>query len=308
MKTILLTSTALVMSVGMAVAEVSVSGDGRMGVVATNGGDVGFNSRVRIAFTATGETDNGLTFGGTIRVDNGSATTNAIGADGEPTRNPTGTALLNTGGGVNGAAGSVNVAGAFGTISMGDVSGAPEAAVGDASQSSLTGLGWHNELAYLSNAGRPAARWDYTMGNLTLRASADNPGPAGDQALGGSVVYSIGDVGFGLGIERNGDDTHTAAGVSATLGDASVKLAYGSKEDDDGSRGVGDDQYAASGTFVSGPATFTAFMARNFAEQDHFGISATYDLGGGAKIQGGFVDGDSLTGGSSFDLGITMGF
>ena len=274
MKTILLTSTALVMSAGMAVAEVSVSGDGRMGVVATDGGDVGFNSRVRIKFAASGETDNGLTFGGSVRADQD---------------------------GTGGAAGSVNVAGAFGTVTMGDVSGAPEAAVGDANQRSLTGLGWHNELAYLSNADRPAVRWDYTMGDLTLRASADNPGMDGDQALGGSVAYSIGDVGFGVGVERMGEDTHTAAGVSAALGDASIKVVYGSMDG-------GDDQYAASGTFVSGSATFTAFMARNLAAKDHVGISASFDLGGGASINGGFVDGDSLTGGSSFDLGISMGF
>ena len=272
----LLAATALVMCGGVAAAEVAVSGDGRMGVVATDGGDVGFNSRVRIKFAASGETDNGLTFGGSIRADN-------------------------AGGGAGGTGGSVNVAGAFGTITMGDVSGAPEAAVGDANQSSLTGLGWHNELAYLSNAGKPAARWDYTMGDLTLRASADNPGPEGDQALGGSIAYSIGDVGFGAGVEKMGDDTHTAAGVSAALGDASVKLVYGSMDG-------GNDQYAASGTFVSGSATFTAFMAKNFAEQDHFGISASFDLGGGAAIKGGFVDGDSLTNGSSFDLGLTMSF
>ncbi len=203
--------------------------------------------------------------------------------------------------GTGGTAGSVNVAGAFGTVTMGDVSGAPEAAVGDANQRSLTGLGWHNELAYLSNADRPAVRWDYTMGDLTLRASADNPGMDGDQALGGSIAYSIGDVGFGAGVERMGDDTHTAAGVSASLGDASVKLVYGSMDG-------GNDQYAASGTFVSGSATFTAFMAKNFADQDHAGISASFDLGGGASINGGFVDGDSLTGGASFDLGISMGF
>lgn len=274
MKTILLTSTALVMSAGMAVADVSVSGDGRMGVVSTDGGDIGFNSRVRIKFAASAESDNGLTFGGSVRADQD---------------------------GTGGAAGSVSVAGAFGTVSMGDVSGAPQEAVGHANQRSLTGLGWHNELAYLSKAEKPAVRWDYTMGDLTLRASADNPGPEGDQALGGSIAYSIGDVGFGVGVERMGDDTHTAAGVSASLGDASIKVVYGSMDG-------GDDQYAASGTFVSGPASFTAFMARNLAAEDHVGISASFDLGGGASINGGFVDGDSLTGGASFDLGITMGF
>ena len=274
MKRILLGSTALVMSAGIAAAEVSVSGDGRMGVVSMDGGDVGFNSRVRIKFAGSAETDNGLTFGGSVRADQD---------------------------GTGGAAGSVNIAGAFGTVTMGDVSGAPEAAVGDANQRSLTGLGWHNELAYLSNADRPAVRWDYTMGDLTLRASADNPGADGDQALGGSIAYSIGDVGFGVGVERMGDDTHTAAGVSASLGDASIKVVYGSMDG-------GDDQYAASGTFVSGSATFTAYMARNLSAQDHVGISASFDLGGGASINGGFADGDSMMNGSSFDLGINLAF
>ena len=48
MKTILLTSTALVMSAGFAAAEVTVGGDGRMGVQSLDGADVTFNSRVRI--------------------------------------------------------------------------------------------------------------------------------------------------------------------------------------------------------------------------------------------------------------------
>ena len=70
MKRALLASTALVMSAGIAAAEVSVGGDGRMGVKSTDGGDIEFSSRVRISFTGSGETDNGLTFGGSIRADN----------------------------------------------------------------------------------------------------------------------------------------------------------------------------------------------------------------------------------------------
>ncbi|MDE0695787.1 MAG: porin [Boseongicola sp.] len=314
MKTILLTSTALVMAAGMAAAEVGVTGDGRMGVISTNGADIGFTSRIRIVFTATGETDSGLTFGGTIRADNA-----AKAADGKhataaaaAAANPTGlaTGLLagdntSSGGGVSGAAGSVYIAGAFGKITMGDTDGAPKAAVGNAGGVGLTGLGDKNEIAYLSGAPHPSVLWNYTMGDLTLYASADNPGPAGDQALGGALTYSIGDVGVGIGVERLGDTSHVAAGVTAALGDASVKLVYGSRDDDDPA--TNDAQFAASASFTSGSATFSAFTSRSLSEQDHFGIGAAFDLGGGASIKGGFADGDSLND-PSFDLGVTMSF
>ena len=290
MKTILLTSTALVMSTGIAAAEVSVGGDGRMGVVSTDGGDVKFSSRVRISFTATGETDNGLTFGGSIRADNASA-------------------------GTSGTAGSVHVAGAFGKVAMGDVNSAAKEAVGNAGGVGYTGLGDLNEIKYIGGGNDPSALWNYTMGDLTMYASAGNPNyddavDNEDVDLSGAISYSLGDVGFGVGVERRGDLQTVAAGVNAALGDASVKLVYGSY--DDGVAGSDNvDSYGASASFVSGSATFSAFASGNskgVEGQDHFGIGASFDLGGGAAIKGGFVDGDSLTGGSSFDLGLTMSF
>ena len=72
MKKILFASTALLATAGIAAAEVSVSGDGRMGVtylkdrVLTDGnGDPysaewQFTSRIRIKFAASGETDGGI--------------------------------------------------------------------------------------------------------------------------------------------------------------------------------------------------------------------------------------------------------
>ncbi|MDE0344241.1 MAG: porin [Boseongicola sp.] len=277
MKTILLTSTALVMSAGIAAAEVTVGGDGRMGVKGLDGGDVVFDSRIRISFSASGETDNGLSFGGSIRADN-------------------------AGDGAKGMAGSVNVSGAFGTVTMGDTGSAAKQAVGQASGVGYTGLGDLNEIGYIGDV-HPSVRWDYTMGDLSLHASTDSIGQAddADSLLSGAMSYSIGDVGIGAGVERMGDRQNIVASVSAALGDASVKVAYGSDDDS------ADDSYGASASFVSGSATFTAF-ASSKGGMDHFGIGAAFDLGGGAAIKGGFVDGDSLTGGSSFDLGITMGF
>ena len=274
MKRILLASSALVASAGFAAAEVTVGGDGRMGVKSVDGGDIEFSSRVRISFSASGETDNGLTFGGSIRADN-------------------------AGGGAAGTGGSVNIAGAFGTVTFGDTDSAAKKAVGQAGGVGYTGLGDLNEVTtYIGGADDPTARWDYTMGDLSLHASADNPGPEGDQALSGAMSYSIGDVGFGIGVERRGDDQNVVAGVNAALGDASVKIVFATDDDDE--------EYGASASFVSGSATFTAF-ASGRGDGDHFGVGAAFDLGGGAAIKGGFVDGDSLSD-SSFDLGVTLSF
>ena len=246
------------MSAGVASAEVAVTGDGRMGVQSPNGGYVAFGSRIRIVFTAPGETDNGLTFGGSIRAGNAGKGVDTMHASAAAAANPTGlaTGLLegdntSSGGGVSRTAGEVYIAGAFGTVTM-----------------------------------------------------ADNPGPAGDQALSGAMTYIIGDVGFGVGVERLGDNQNIVAGLNAALGDASIKVVFGSN--DDNNAATEDDQYGASASFVSGSATFTAFTSRK-NDQDHFGIGASFDLGGNAKIVGGFVDGDSLAD-SSFDLGVTMGF
>lgn len=274
MKRILLASAALAMSAGVAAAEVAIGGDGRMGVVSTDGGDVTFSSRVRVSFTASGATDTGLTFGGSIRADNAGA-------------------------GSGGTGGNVHIAGAFGKVTFGDTDTAAKAAVGNAGGVGYTGLGDLNEVkTYLGGKTTPNALWNYSIGDLALYASVDNSD--GDQLLSGAMGYSIGDVGVNVGVERQGDAQNIVAGVSAALGDASVSVVVGS--------GDTEDHYGASAAFVSGPATFTAFASNRGAAGDHFGIGATYDLGGNAKIAGGFVDGDSLTGGPSFDLGVTLGF
>ena len=324
MKKVLLGTSALLLTTSIAWAEVSVGGDGRMGIVgggtddtATVGvdeTDLNFTSRIRISFSASGETDAGLQFGGSIRADN-------------------------AGGGNSGTAGSVFVSGTFGKISMGDVAGAPEAAVGDLSGVGLTGLGDFNEFFYLSNnpdlttaltlatttdAARPAARWDYTTGDLGIHVSADNPGGDTD-AYGIAVTYAMGNISFGLGHEvmnaPGADLDHTIAGVSAGFGDATVKAIYGTA-DLDGTVGDDFEQYGVSLDFVSGATTFTAYYRTvdiDGTSGDIYGVGVAYDLGGGASLVAGYVDGDDvnpLTTGTfgsslsdpSYDFGINMSF
>eukprot|EP00611_Tribonema_gayanum_P014162 TRINITY_DN25450_c0_g1_i1.p3 TRINITY_DN25450_c0_g1~~TRINITY_DN25450_c0_g1_i1.p3 ORF type:complete len:119 (-),score=13.59 TRINITY_DN25450_c0_g1_i1:4-360(-) len=109
MKLLLATTAALAMTAGMASAEISLSGSARMGII-DDFGDVGpvFSSRVRIVFTASGETDTGLSFGASMRADQ-----NGGNADGTANDDST-----------------VFISGSFGKLTMGDVDGAAAAAVG----------------------------------------------------------------------------------------------------------------------------------------------------------------------------------
>ena len=114
-----------------------------MGVQSLVGADAGFYTRVRIGFAASGESDNGLTFGASVRNDQ-----------------------VGTGGQANGDS-TVFISGAFGKLAMGDVSGAADAIVGQVSGVGFTSLGSTNEIGYLGNT-KTAALYTYSAGALTF--------------------------------------------------------------------------------------------------------------------------------------------
>jgi outer membrane protein OmpU len=332
MKKLLLASTALVLSAGIAAADVTVGGSGRMGIVkdfgtaAVPNPDMAFTSRIRISFAASGETDGGLTFGGSIRADNAP-------------------------GGNSGTAGSVFISGAFGRLSMGDVPGAAEAAVGDVSGVGLTGLGDLNEASYLSNNtttansnARSAMRYDYTTGAFGFHISANNPianpdagSGAGalllDETYSVAVTYSSGAIKFGLGYETTdvvgagrGSASHIIAGGAYTVGDATLKAFYGvANVDGSGALDQSLDQYGVSVDYKIDALTLTAFYTSNevapfvsdpvpsarLNARDSYGIGATYSLGGGASLAAGYVNRDDGTANGdddSFDFGINLTF
>ncbi len=217
MKNLLLASTALVAFTGAAAAEVAISGSGRLGMVYDNSvfndnitivngsaersADSGFwfSSRMRVAFTLTAETDAGVSFGASIRADNASA-------------------------GNNGQGGSVFMSGAFGKLSMGDVDGAAESAVGNLSGVGYTGIGDLNEAFYLQQGNSdldsndkitefalPAATYEYTTGPASFYFSLGNPAgiPIATttfDTLAVTVKDAVIDSAFGIGAKYSVDN------------------------------------------------------------------------------------------------------
>jgi outer membrane protein OmpU len=263
MKKVLLATTMLVAGASIAAAEVTVSGDARMGIVGGGNDDpataqkedaTAFTSRARVSFGLTAESDSGLAFGASFRADN------AAGA-------------------AAGTAGSVFISGAFGKLSMGDVDGAAQAATGNVAGVGLTGLGDLNESTFIgagglnvvtqafaaagqtanpNETGDPTLLYEYSAGAFTGYFSITNPadittGGAGAlntlssnaEAIAVGAKYTFGDYTIGVGHEQvkgyvnagpgaapvpavdNTNLKHTVVSVSGTIAGLTVKGVYG---------------------------------------------------------------------------------
>ncbi|MCU0828474.1 MAG: porin [Tabrizicola sp.] len=294
MKHLLVTTTILALSAGFAAAEVTLSGDARMGIINNFGDDdTGFTSRARVKFTLSGETDTGLSFGASFRADNASAAS-------------------------AGNAGEVFISGAFGKLTMGDIDGAAQQAVGNVDGVGLTGLGDLNEAVYLHNLfdegafglnSDPTAAYEYSTGGFTGIISVSNPdnlvGVDIDPTFALGLKYVMGDYTFALGYEDNNDSDsdHVIVGVNATFGAFTVKANYGQATVFGVDVG---DQWHLSGTYSADALSVTAFVVNEF-DAEAYGLGASYDLGGGAKVVGGYARNDSADT-DAFDFGLSFSF
>lgn len=304
MKTLLLATTMLATTAGLAAAEVSLSGDARMGVVYDDFFDdaLSFNSRARVIFSLSGETDGGLSFGGSFRADN--ADDAATGVDG-----------------------AVFLSGAFGTISMGDVSSAAENAVGDLAEVGYTGFssfggvaldingafdgGLGNEMQYVATGDDEMALYEYATGAVSLYVSVGQPGD-GQTSYSVGARYDADTFGVALGYEDLEDEaTQLIGGAYATVSGVTLRAIYGAV---DGRGAVLDvDQYGLSASYTMDAVSLDAFWRKTDVEDgreiDAYGIGATYDLGGGAAIEGGIAKIDDGTDPNVIaDLGVTFEF
>lgn len=288
MKKVLLATSALVLTAGAAAADISLSGSARMGLIYADDGtdsSTSFSSRVRIVFTASGETDTGLSFGASVRNDQfgGNANNGSNGSSGNS-------------GTTNGDS-TVYISGAFGKLTMGDVDGAADALVG---QVSGVGYGPNDDTQEINFIGtiKTAAYYEYSTGALTFGVGV------GQMELGGDT-YSVGVKyaadGYSAAIayetiDEVGGFDMISLGGSATFGGATVKARI---SDVDVS-GI-DTAYALSVDYTMGATTLTAFYTDYGNSSDglnpyhqpgnvdvnHFGLGVAYDLGGGATLAGG---------------------
>ena len=291
MKKVLFATTALIATAGVAAADVSVSANGYMGVVNNESATAVDNetllvSRLRIAFSASGETDGGLSFGGGIRADNAAA-------------------------GAGGTAGSVFISGGFGKLTMGDIDSAHEAATGDLHGVGYSSLSFRNEMGYIGGGDDEGLAYSYSIEGLTVYASVgQRQAASASNETGFGASYTMNGFTIAAGSAEDGTLEQTSVAVRGTVAGisfAAIVLDNNNVNPIDGEVGLSV-SYA-----VNDALTLTAFNRevdnRTGADLSYTGVGAAYNLGGGASLKAGFVDGgvdgQNL---SSWDLGVTFSF
>jgi len=306
MKKVLFATTALVASAGIASAQgVTLSGSAEMGISGGQGIETQLHHDIDVKFTLSGETDNGLTFGATIDLDEVSA---GIGAAANPS--------------------SVYISGNFGTITMGDTDGAFDwamtelDAIGDIDDSNTAHGGFNGNGVGDGTYDGQIARYEYSFGDFSFAASTqlDDTG-AGDPvfSVGGKYTAEMGGVTLGIGLGYMDYVSDTAIGFSVDAkfaGGFRAILNYSDLGDSDG--GGVDETHLGLGLFYSMDALSVGVNYGQYEEgastQSGYGIAANYDLGGGAVVKAGYGNTDSCgvyggcAVGDSFSIGVAMSF
>lgn len=323
MKKILLASTALIGLAGAASAEVAIEGFAEMGISGGDEKETQFHNSTTINFVMTGETDTGLSFGASYRLD----MDNTDNANEDP----------------DGDNETVWVSGAFGKLILGDTDGALDWALTEPGMgTSITDEGT-THVGYSGNSDSyyddQVLRYEYAFGAFGFAVSAemdDSTTNTGDMmvGIGGKYSADFGGVGlkFGLGYQTgqtndtsrgafSGLATGTANGiqdldvigasVAASVAGFTGILNYATYD-----YGVADDleHWGVGLGYEMGALLLHANWGKweqdNGDDFDSYALVANYDLGGGAILAAGYASDVSTDDGDQdqFSFGLSLSF
>ncbi len=284
MKKVLLATTALALSAGVAYAEISMSGSARMGLY-YDGADTTLDNRFTVNIDGKVETTSGMTFGARMRLRT---------SDGAAGTSPNGARVYMTSGPVTVAVGNINGAiDSMPNLYHSEVGYAYNIAAGDVVTVSYDGYSSTGgelgaEVIYSSDSfgahlsvtdsslgstnNRTAAHISYTVGGWTLAVGTQQDDVAGNDLIVVTAAGTVGDYGIGFSAADNDGTTKMTLAGSATMGATGVSAFVSDEEG----------------------ATDTAF-----------GLGLTYDLGGaslGAGVQ------QDTSGDNQAEVGVSFSF
>ncbi|MGR3713036.1 MAG: porin [Shimia sp.] len=290
MKNVLLASTALVLTAGLAAAEINFGGSARLGVVydSTPGAtdELAIHNRFTLNIDGSTETDSGIEFFARVRVRGGNEGTGATSSSG-----------------VSAPRVGLSVSGV--TVAVGNITGAIEETPGlyDGAVG-LTGLGDLNVVAlsdfdsFSSNGGGDnGVEVIYGNGNFGTHLSYS---PVTENAaLNASYAFGDWTVAAAYQDSDNAADDTWLVTAGGSFGNYRVGAAYGDTD------GVSKVRVNGSATFGAG-TTVTAFIADDeSAAETIWGLGFTHSLGG-ATLAGGVVGDED--GENQADLGVRFSF
>ncbi len=309
MKKVLLASTALILTAGVAAADghagISLSGSANAGLKYNSdaANEITPHNEIDMTIAGAGSTDAGLEFGAFL--------------------------VLDETGGLDDT--EVFISGLFGTIAMGGVSPATDGfGIADVG---FDGIGIDDVAEQYKNATAGAdVHYSYSASGLTFAAAAEF---GGSNSYSASINYASGAFSAGIGyvedtdtsnpVDFDGDGTDdttlpsnstvtVAAGFSQ--GAFSVNAMYSDWS-------LGGQGYGVDASFTTGAATITAVYAHAEGASanpftkgvgDAYGVGVSMPLGGGLSVAGGIgiIETNRITDNDGSitvaDLGVTMSF
>ena len=269
-------------------------------------------SRIRFGVTMTGETDSGIAFGATIRADNaGGGGTGPSAVSGQTAGEVF----------VSGAWGTLT----FGDTNAADEQHVGDAG----GNLSVTGLGDLNETPYISNGGgfgdnrinfasdpeaRPTVRYDYNFAGLGVSVSTDRK--LESVGVGGSYTYEFADgsitggVGYydfaafdtevtGVGTVEVKGGEQWSVGATGNYAGFSAGVVYTAASSDGSDAVAGDLDVLNVGLgYEMNAWSFAAWYGKiltgngnleAYNDEDTYGLTVAYDLGGGASVNFGIA-------------------
>lgn len=279
MKKLLLATTALALSAGLAHAQgVTINGNGRMGLIHTRAGGVSttvMENRLRLQFNVAIEGDHGLTFGAFVRTQSGSA-------------------------------GGVSYAGALAASRVWVESNGLRLTFGNQDGAIQTRLVGAQTVGYTGGtfAGSSAGMFIFPQG----QTSNGLPGPAGPNQrvavqyqANGYYVHVSHDRGMG------GGNSGTEIAVGGTFGQFSVMVGHANATGP--AYLAGTSMTTVAGAYNGGSWGLSAIVARRENVGTNWIIGGNVALGGGTLngYVGRYVDGAPATNDNTYGLGYSYG-
>ena len=276
MKNVLFATTALVLTAGVASAEVTFSGTGQVSLSSTAGADYEANTHLDLNVAISGATDNGMTFSTSVGYDAGREAdyNDDYELDAAETNS---TSAPEVAIGYNGVTLTVQQ---DGVDNLFDDAAAQD--LGVAGSASGVDYAFTTDL----NGGDYSYKIGYTMGDLSATVTGTNDSTVGGTASKIAVSYAVAGATLSASVQNEDGSAEDDAtvGVSYSMGAASVSYTAIRP----GSNGDFGDEWDAKISYTAGAVS--GYITMDEADTTH--LVAEYDLGGATA----FVSSTSATG------------
>jgi len=280
-------TTALVATAGIAAADVTLGGGANAGLISTGTGDAFLHYEIDIDIKASGETENGLSFGASMDIDEGAT----AGRDPE-----------------------IFVSGAFGTVTLGAVDIATDGL--GLPDLGFDGIGMDDDVEALRNAGSADVTYSHSFSGVSVTLSYGVGGTTGADASEGDIGLLVGYKFDAFSIEAGvaRDDQTGNRGLGVELGYSANGITV---------TGLWAQQDLKVGTDTSGYGIYVGYtidaltVGASYGDTDvvgdgeDYGLGFSYNLGGGLRVVGAVGSYDApgaAVRADRWDLGLTMSF